>query len=244
MLEYVVILHGILLGSNSMNKIADSLDEAGYEVCNINYPSTKLCLDETVDYVFKQITPILNRNDSIVHFVGHSLGGLIIRALLHKYHPYNLGRVVMLATPNKGTEFADFFANHWAYKKIFGAIGATLCTDQTNFITQLGKVNYELGVIAGCVSYNPFANIFFKEKLNDGLIAVHNTYIEGMTDHLVVDNSHILMLFDEDVIFEIAHFLKNGSFFGGMIRVKVSNKKIKKKKSKIMNAVTTLKQNK
>lgn len=233
MQEYVVLLHGIFRGHRSMEKIAFALDEAGYDILNIDYASTGSCFSDIVDNVFSQIQHVINRPDMIVHFVGHSLGGLVIRALITKYHPYNLGKVVMIATPNKGTEFADFFTNHWAYKFFFGPAGAVLCTDQRDFAEQLGVVSYDLGVIAGCVSYNPFAKMFFKGKANDGLVAVSNTYIEGIKDHLIVENSHMLLLYDEDVIFEVAHFLKNGHFFGGMIRVKAKPKRVIKLSKKL-----------
>ena len=52
------------------------------------------------------------------------MGGLVIRALLNRYRPDNLGRVVQIGTPNHGSEVADFLKNDWLYRLFFGPAGA------------------------------------------------------------------------------------------------------------------------
>ena len=117
--EYVVILHGIGRSNTHMEKMSTYLENNGFDVINLNYPST--------DYKIEDLTKIINTEiskraikDKPINFVGYSMGGLMVRALINKYHYKNLGRVVQLAPPNQGSEIADFVKNFWPYKKIYG----------------------------------------------------------------------------------------------------------------------------
>jgi len=95
------------------------------------------------------------RADKPVHFIGYSMGGIVTRAVLNKFRPDNLGRVVQLASPNNGSEVADFLKDNWLYEKVYGPAGKQLVTDGAGIDDLLGKVDYELGVVAGTFSIDP-----------------------------------------------------------------------------------------
>lgn len=123
--ETVVLLHGILKSSFDMALIGLALRNQGYNTINISYPSRRMDINAISEFVndVLSVHPQFN-NASKVHFVTHSMGGLVTRYFLHKHRPANLGRVVMLSPPNKGSEFANWMMDQGSlnklYKDIFG----------------------------------------------------------------------------------------------------------------------------
>ena len=208
MKETVILLHGILKSSRHMKPLEKFLIAEGYSVQNIDYPSTKQTLEELTEIVWKKIKIPKNRS---VHFIGYSMGGLLVRAMLSKYSVPNLGRVIQLATPNGGSEVADVFKNFWFYKKIFGPAGQQLITDQKAIQKLLGKVNYDLGIIAGTKSIDPFSSFFLKGQ-NDGKVSVEKTKIIGMKAHTTVSVSHLFFPRNKKVHRNVLSFLKTGKF--------------------------------
>jgi len=130
------------------------LKEKGYTVYNLDYPSTSHTLEKLTAIVAADIASKI-RADKPVHFIGYSMGGIVTRAVLNKFRPDNLGRVVQLASPNNGSEVADFLKDNWLYEKVYGPAGKQLVTDGAGIDDLLGKVDYELGVVAGTFSIDP-----------------------------------------------------------------------------------------
>ncbi len=156
--ESVVLLHGIARSSASMEKIEHALTDAGYRVLNVDYPSTDLSLAEIVEKIQPQISKFNQNRDRPLHVVTYSMGGLVARGLIRKHRPQNLGRVVMLSPPNRGSEMADFLKDNFLFKKFYGPAGQELGTDQQELQSILGGVDFELGVIAGDRSIDPLGS--------------------------------------------------------------------------------------
>ena len=120
--QFVILLHGILKNSDHLISISEALKKRGYNVLNINY-NYKNSISETSDYAYDQIRDhILVQGGSQpqkINFVGHSMGGLVIRVLLNNNQFHNLGRVVQIGTPNNGSEITDLLKNNYLYKKKF-----------------------------------------------------------------------------------------------------------------------------
>lgn len=212
--DLVVLLHGIKRTHIDMMVIENRLAREGYDTLNIQYPSTKHPLDYLSDHVYKEIDADDRFHSAPrVHFVAHSMGGLITRHLIHKHDTPNLGRVVMLGTPNQGSEVADFLSDHRVlsklFKMLFGPAGEELRTDQDRI--DGGRVNFELGVIASNISLNPIGEKLFGED-NDTLVSIESTKIEGMSDHIVINSTHSIMMLDPRIIDQTVLFLKNGGF--------------------------------
>ncbi len=208
--DYIIILHGIAKSNKHMKKLADYLRREGFDIINLSYPSTSYKIEDLIEIINKKISERAKETKRI-HFVGYSMGGLIVRALIHKYNYQNLGRVVQLAPPNQGSEVADFVKNFWLYKKIFGPAGKQLITDQGAIKHLFGKVNYELGIIAGNATIDPISSAIIKRE-NDGKVAVESTKLEGMKDHVVINVSHSFFPSNKKVQEQTLHFLKNGNF--------------------------------
>jgi triacylglycerol lipase len=208
--DYVIILHGITRSNKHMQKLATYLQKDGFDVINLSYPSTTHKIEDLTEIINKEISQRTPENKRI-HFIGYSMGGLMVRALIHKYNYKNLGKVVQLAPPNQGSELADFVKNFWPYKKIFGPAGQQLITDQSAVKHIFGEVNYELGIIAGNATIDPISSAIIPGE-NDGKVAVERTKLEGMKDHIVVSASHTFFPFNKEVQKQTLYFLKNGNF--------------------------------
>lgn len=208
--EQVVLLHGIARSASHMKDLEEFLEDKGYTVYNLDYPSTNHTLEQLTSIVAADIADKISA-DKPVHFIGYSMGGIVTRAVLNKFRPDNLGRVVQLASPNKGSEVADFLKDNWLYEKVYGPAGKQLVTDGAGIDELLGKVDYELGVVAGTFSIDPVSSSLIPGD-DDGKVSVESTKVEGMRDHVLVYASHTFFPQNENVHRHALEFLRNGVF--------------------------------
>lgn len=210
MTDTVVILHGIFRTSFHMRKLAAYLAKQGYNVINLDYPSTRYTLEKLVPRIWNELAPRLPAGQP-VHFVGYSMGGLLVRAILAKHRPQSLGRVVLLATPNHGSEVADALKRWGLYRRLYGPAGQQLGTDSTAIAHLFGNVDYELGILAGNLCHDPLCALFLKGE-HDGKVTVASTRLDGMAAHAVVHATHMGFPHHPEVQRRTAHFLKHGTF--------------------------------
>lgn len=209
--EPVVVLHGILRNNKATYKIAKRISDAGYDVYNFSYPSRDYTLEELADYIDERIRENGLYEREQVNIVAHSLGGLIVRSYLNLKPMDNVGRVVMICTPNQGSQIADGVKNSGIFKKIFGRAGQQLITDQNGMSCLSGIVYYDLGIIAGTKSFNPIFSSLLPGK-DDGVVSVENTKLEGMKDHITIPSLHGGALKRKDTAAQTIYFLQNGKF--------------------------------
>jgi len=210
--EGVVLLHGLGMARWIMRPAERALGTEGYETLNLSYASTRRSLDAIVEALDKQIAPFAQQRRAI-HFVGHSLGGLVIRRYLVTRRPDNLGKVVMFGTPNHGSELANFTRQIGLERIFLGQMGDVLCVGRpTDVEAQLGSVDYPLGVIAG--NRPGWQNIFgpcFKET-HDGKVTISSSKLAGMTDHIVVPYGHDEMVRKPEAQAQMVHFIRESRF--------------------------------
>jgi hypothetical protein len=207
--EIIVLLHGLGRGTTSMWLLASRLEDAGYYVHRVGYSSLDQRPDEILQDISKQINECCRDHEQPVHFVGHSLGGLMIRAYLQDNEVDNLGRVVLLGTPNNGTEAADHFSDGWLMK-ILGPTANALGTDDESFPNSLAPPYYPVGIIAG--KLNSRLNDQVVPGEDDGLVSIESTKIDGMTDFIVIETGHSMMRYDSEVADQTVAFIKFGAF--------------------------------
>lgn len=207
----VILLHGLGRTRRSMEWLAGQIAKAGYAVLNLGYPSTRLSITDAAGHVQSMLAARLTAPPGLIHFVTHSLGGIVVRALLQQHRPGNLGRVVMLGPPNQGSEVTDRLASLPWYRWATGPAGQELGTRPTSTPNTLGPVDYEVGVIAGRASLNPVFSAWLGGP-NDGKVAVKRTAVPGLTDLLVVPRSHTFLMRSRAVAEQVLHFLAHGRF--------------------------------
>ena len=210
--DHVILLHGLCRTKRSMKSMEESLVRAGFRVSNINYPSRSASIEHLSESVIGQSVAECRRDGApIIHFVTHSLGGILVRSYLARHPLPGLGRVVMLGPPNQGSEVVDRLGRLRLFKAINGPAGAELGTDRDSVPNKLGSVHFCLGVIAGNRSLN-WINSRFISGPDDGKVSVERTKVEGMSDHIVIPATHPFIMKNRLAIEQTIKFLRTGAF--------------------------------
>lgn len=208
--ESVILLHGLARTNRSLSKLEDKLKQQGFRVINATYPSRKHIVQELVEPTINEALAKCE-NSQRVHFVTHSMGAILVRAYLKNNTVNNLGRIVMLGPPNKGSQVVDRLKNLPGFKLINGPAGMQLGTNVDDLPNTLGPVDYDVGVIAGSKSVNLILSMMLPSP-NDGKVSVENTKLAGMNDHIVMPVTHPFMMKNNRVIYQVLHYLINGRF--------------------------------
>ncbi len=192
--------------------MASALREAGFQVVNVSYPSRTADIQTLSDLAIGAALddPTLE-NCLGIHFVTHSLGGILVRDYYSRHVADKLRRVVMLGPPNKGSEVVDNLRSWWLFQKLNGPAGSQLGTDPGSIPNQLGPVNFELGIIAGSRSIN-WINSLMINGPNDGKVSIARTRIEGMKAHIVLPATHPFLMKNRKAIAQTVVFLRSGCF--------------------------------
>ena len=210
MAQSVILLHGLGRSDASMKKMERALIQRGYCVENVSYESTRYPIQALAQ---QAIEPALSKCEGHypVHFVTHSLGGILVRQYLSENKIEHLGRVVMLGPPNKGSEVVDKLSDFPGFHFINGDAGLQLGTGATSAPNRLGAANFDLGIIAGTRSINLLLSSMIP-GVDDGKVSVENTKLEGMNDHLEMRVTHPFMMQNSGVIEQVIHYLEAGRF--------------------------------
>jgi pimeloyl-ACP methyl ester carboxylesterase len=208
----VVLFHAIARTSRSLGKLDRALQQAGFATLNLDYPSRRKPLDLLAERVHAAVADFAANNPGALHFVGHSMGGLLARVYVARHRPTRLGRVVMLGTPNGGSEVADLLQGLSLYRKFYGPAGLQLTTHLDGVLRSLPALDYPVGIIAGNGSLDPISSILVLPRPNDGRVSVQSSRLDGMADHITIRASHSGLLRHRIAIDQTIAFLRDGRF--------------------------------
>ena len=212
--ETVLLMHGVARTVCSMRSLAIHLSQSGYDVYVIRYCSTRNYIKDHARNLEEKILVLnISENNHPIHFVTHSLGGIVIRQFLvdHPHDP-RIGRIVMIAPPNKGSEFADRIYNI----PFIGLLCVPLhevTTDNKNTVYKLGNPasNYEIGIIAGG-KRNANGYRRYIPGDDDSTVSVSSTHLQGERDHIVIKDTHHGLLTNRYTAEQVTNFMKSGLF--------------------------------
>lgn len=210
--ECVIVLHGMGRTKFAMRKVEQALTGAGYTVWNRSYPSTKKSIEALAEeHISKGLRYCRRAGARKIHFVTHSLGGILVRQYLQNNTIENLDKIVMLSPPNKGSEIADSLRDLKLYRWMMGPAGQQLGTDADSLPNTLDRIDATVGIITGNRSSDPWFSPFIPGE-DDGKVSVKSARLAEMTDFLVVGAGHTFIMSNRSVLEQVRHFLKEGTF--------------------------------
>lgn len=199
--EKVIILHGLGRSMNSMRKLSRAVDAAGFDIQLIDYPSTKSTIESLVSLIYET----LPSEPTILHFVGHSLGGILAKKVAKLLPEERRGRIVQIGSPNFGSEIAERAA---VFGALIGPALAQLAPNGGEDDTML-----DIGAIAGTAAIQAYGLITGIEGENDGKVSVLSAWgIAPENKRVAFSVSHSTMMNDQQVIESTINFLKTGTF--------------------------------
>lgn len=202
----VFLIHGIFMHAYIMQYMERQLKKCGYEVYSFSYRSVRRNLQENAALLI-EFSKSNSQAGDVCHFVGHSLGGLLIRQAYVLSPESFTGRIVTLGTPHNGSEVARRVVNHLHEMIIGGAFNSAL---DGRLPAWSGDV--DLGSLAGdkCIGIGSvFEGL---EKPNDGTVSVQETRLQRQTDHIVLPLSHTAMVYSSRAVEQVDYFLRYGRF--------------------------------
>lgn len=210
--DCVILLHGLARTKRAMQPLARLLAQRGYAVVNLDYPSTRHDIEALArDHLAPVVDACRRRGHPHIHFVGHSLGGIVVRQYFQAHDAPAGSRMVMLGPPNRGSEVAQWLRDFFLYRWIMGPAGQQLGASADSLPNRLGPVPMEIGVIAGTFSINPvFSRIL--PGPDDGKVSLDRTRLKEMADFLSLPCSHGFLPSDREAMRQTVHFLAHGTF--------------------------------
>lgn len=206
MREIILLLPGLGSPGWSMAMIASRLRRQGFETRTIGYAATGRNISAVASDVAEQLSR--SYDNTTIHIVGHSLGGLVGRCLLEQARDkVAFGRLVMLGTPLLGHAFADYLKNKAVGRFFFGKIWPDLSSERCDK-NHMPINGHDIGMIAGSV---PGGRLLYRRE-TDGVVSVSATLGKGLTDHATISASHGSLLLSTDAASLAGRFLKTGTF--------------------------------
>lgn len=205
----VITVHGLWMRGTAMAALSRRLAPRGYDVAHFSYSSITGSLAESAAALAEFVDGV--RGDT-VHLVGHSLGGVLICAMLETRLPARIGRVVCLGSPFRGSRTAARLTRWPGGSLLIGR-----CLGDVNACGGFSAcpAGVEVGSIAGRLPFGVGRLLGPFPEPNDGTVAVAETMIAGLTDHVVLPVSHVALLWSSQVAAEVEHFLEHGRFRHG-----------------------------
>ena len=203
--ETIILVHGIWMNGLDMGLLGKRLAAEGFQIHRFRYSSVRASPSENAGKLdcFTQ-----SIDAPVIHFVCHSLGGLVLRHLLHDCPEHKPGRIVTLGTPHQASSAARQLSRIAPGRLVLGhSVEHALLGGAPSW-----PGGRELGVIAGTLRMGMGMFIPGIPTPSDGTVAVAETILAGMKDHITLPVSHLGLLLSYRVFRQTAYFLRHGVF--------------------------------
>ena len=207
--DTVVLLHGLGRTKKSMSSLEKTLKKNGYHVINLNYPSKKHTIKTLVDTYLKPVIDTIPP-DQTIHFVTHSMGGILVRYYLNEYPLSSCGHIVQIAPPNHGSELVDHLGKYAFFQNVMGPAFQELSTQNQSVPNQLPIPSYSIGIIIGTASLNPYFSYLIPGE-DDGKVSTKSALLPNKP-FTTVNSSHSFIMKHTIVKQQVMHFLQSGTF--------------------------------
>jgi len=198
--DEVVLVPGLWMPRAAMALIAARLRRESFRTRSFAYSGRQ------------PLAPTLERLAALgrerpVHFVGHSLGGVLIFDLLQSRRDIAAGRVVLLGSPVRGCDTGRRLAAGALGRWMLGGCAARWQEREARW-----QRPEALGVIAGTRPLGLGRLLGALPGENDAVVRTEETIVEGMTDRVLVRQGHSMLIASRDVAGLVARFLRTGAF--------------------------------
>ena len=202
----VVLTHGVLMGGHIMSRLQTRIERAGWQTAIFDYPSRQQTVAESASALARFLRQF---SGQAIYLVAHSLGGRVCLQCLQEHPELNVRRFVAIGTPFLGSEVAQTLSRYrvgrWLLGESIGAGGLTTVAANWQGDTEIGVIagSHRIGVGWVCGGLR---------RPHDGTVTVASTRLPGLTDHIIENHSHTLLLYSEHVAVQVIHFIDHGFF--------------------------------
>ena len=204
--ETVVLVHGLWMRGWAMTLLGLRLQRRGFHTIVFSYPSMSNSLSQNALFLSNFVAGLATPH---IHFIGHSLGGLLVMQMLAEYPEIRVGRIVLAGSPCHSSYAASKLARMGLGRYL---IGRSMLQCLRQKVPKCADW-YEVGSIAGCKSLGAGRLLGGLPSPNDGVVAVEETRMSGTSDQIVLNVSHSGMLLSTSVAYQVCMFLRHGYFF-------------------------------
>jgi pimeloyl-ACP methyl ester carboxylesterase len=204
--EMVLLVHGLWMHGVAMRLMQHRLERHGFAVRAYSYPTVRMNLRDNALRLARYCNALAGCR---LHLVGHSMGGLVALKAAELLPYSTRGRVVLIGTP-----FADSYSGRQLGRVHGGRLLLGKCMDQWLKESHRDALSdLDIGVVAGDGGFG-MGRIIAPglPKPHDGVIAVNETRVPGMRDHVTLRVSHTAMLISRPVLHQVCAYLKHGRF--------------------------------
>jgi len=203
----VILVHGLWVPGVVMQPLAARLERAGFRCHSFSYMGAARPLAVHAERLARYARDVGDKFGP-AHFVGHSLGGLVVLEALNAHAQVAAGRVALLGTAVRGCYAGRRIARYPAGRWFLG---------QSEELWREGRVarwtrDEALGVVAGSLPFGLGRLFGPLPGVNDGVVSLEETAVEGMAERVVLPVGHSAMLISARVAAQVGAFLRDGKF--------------------------------
>jgi pimeloyl-ACP methyl ester carboxylesterase len=204
MTDHVILLHGLWMRGFTLAALRHRLEREGYVVQLHDYASVLRGPEVGIERLLERARRLKSKK---IHFVGHSLGGLIALQALQNAPEFARSRVVCLGSPLRGSAAA---------RSVARLPGGSFVIGKSLDILRSGIERWEgpqaVGAIAGRLPIGFGFALGALTSPHDGTVSVAETELPGLTDHCIVPATHTGLLFSEEAAGQTIAFLRDARF--------------------------------